>query len=243
MIQQPVALITGASRGLGHAMAFAFAKRGYAVVVNYRANEAEANRTVELVTAQGVPARAEQADVRDSAQVNKMVSSVMNAWARIDVLVNNAGAVKNGLISKLSDSDWRDVIAVNLDGAFHCTRAVIPHMREKRDGVILNVSSYTALRAVQGGANYAAAKAGLIALTKNTAIEEGGHNIRANAILPGYHVTDMNRETFQRFESRIREQHLLKDLPSREEMSKFVVDIAALKSVTGQVFAFESRIL
>lgn len=236
-------LITGASRGLGRAMATAFAGNGYAVGINYAENDAEAKQTAERVQKAGAPALLLKANVRASGDVTSMMEKVSAEWGRLDVLVNNAGAVRNKTIFKMSDDDWWHVLSVNLDGAFYCTRSALPLMRAQKDGTILNVTSYLAGRGARGAANYSAAKAGLIALTKSTALEEGRYNIRANALLPGYHVTDMNRDVWDRYQKEILEDHLLGRLPDKEEMARFVVELAKLKSVTGQVFAFESRIL
>lgn len=222
-------------------MALAFARHGYAVAVNYKSNAEEAASTVQSIESNGGTGRVVQADVRFSKEVEKMIEQISGAWGRLDVLVNNAGTVRNTLISKMTDQDWKDVMEINLDGAFFCTRAALPLMREQKNGTILNIASYLALRPARGGANYAVSKAGLIALTQSTAIEEGSFNVRANAILPGFHVTDMNRDVWGRFEEKIRDQHMLKNLPSKEEMAEFVVAVAGLTSVTGQIFPFESR--
>jgi NAD(P)-dependent dehydrogenase (short-subunit alcohol dehydrogenase family) len=159
----------------------------------------------------------------------------------VDVLVNNAGITANRTIAKMSDDEWKSVLNTTLDGPFFCTRAVLPLMREQKDGVIINIGSYVA-SGVRGAANYAAAKAGVAALTKTTAIEEGRFNIRANVVLPGFHVTDMNREVYEKLGAEIMKQHLLGRLSDEVEMAEFVVGIAKLSSVTGQVFAFESRV-
>jgi NAD(P)-dependent dehydrogenase (short-subunit alcohol dehydrogenase family) len=143
----------------------------------------------------------------------------------------------------MKDDEWRDVMSVVLDGAFYCTRAVLPLMRAQKDGTIINISSYLALRGAKGVANYAAAKAGLITLTKVTALEEGPHNIRANVVIPGFHVTDMNKDVWAKIEEDVMSDHLLGRLPDRDELGGFVVSLALLKSVTGQVFPFESRLM
>jgi 3-oxoacyl-[acyl-carrier protein] reductase len=244
MISSPVVLISGASRGLGRTMALTFAKHGYAVGINYFQNGLEAKVTADHIRESGGTALLFKADVRSSADVNAMVKQLSLEWGRMDVLINNAGVVRNRTIAKMTDDDWREVLAVNLDGAFFCTRAVIPLMREQKDGgLILNISSYIAGRGVRGAANYAVAKAGLITLTKNTALEEGASNIRANAVMPGFHVTDMNKDVWERFEPDIRAQHLLKQMPEKTDMAEFVVFLSKLNTVTGQVFAFESRLL
>lgn len=242
-MNSPVVLITGASRGLGAALALAFAKKKYRVGINYHQNNVEARKTADQVSSAGGQPLLLPGNVAKSNDANECVKKISTEWGRLDVLVNNAGLVKNRTISKMTDEEWRDVMAVNLDGPFYLTRAAIPAMRKQGGGSILNIASYVAPRGVKGAANYAAAKAGLVTLTKNTAIEEGANNIRANAFMPGFHVTDMNRDVWEKFESDIRGQHLLKQLPERDDMAAFAVTIAELKSVSGQVFAFESRLL
>jgi 3-oxoacyl-[acyl-carrier protein] reductase len=243
-LDRPVALVTGASRGLGRVIATAFAREGYAVAVHYNTHLEEAKETAKLVEGAGAPAFIVKADVRKSAPVNAMIKSIDKHFGRLDVLVNNAGLVRNRAIARMTDKEWSDVVAGNLDGTFYCTRAALPLLRKKRDGVVLCISSFSALRGARGAGNYAAAKAGVIAFTKSLALEESPNGIRANAILPGFHVTDINRDYWEKFEAKIREQHLLGGrMPDREELGRFVVGIAKLQSVTGQVFPFESRIL
>jgi len=240
-LERPVVLVTGASRGLGRVIAPAFAREGYAVAVHYHARLQEAQETAALVEAAGAPSLIVQADVTKSGEVDAMVAAVGDAWGRLDVLVNNAGLVRNRTIGRMSDEEWTAVIAGNLDGTFYCTRAALPLLRKAR-GAVLNMSSFAAQRGTRGAANYAAAKAGVIAFTKSLAQEEGITGVRANAIFPGFHVTDINRAYWEKFQDKILEQHLLGRLPDREELARFIVHTAGLKSVTGQVFEFESRI-
>ncbi len=243
MTPSKVVLVTGASRGLGRAIAVAFGAAGYAVAVNYSSNKVEAEKTTQQIRGANGTAEIFQADVRSSNQVNAMVVAVEKKWGRIDVLVNNAGNVHNRTVAKMSDNEWRDVMAVNLDGPFYCMRAAIPIFRKHKSGSIVNITSYIAVRGARGGANYAASKAALINLTKSVATEEGRNNIRANAVMPGFHVTDLNTDTWAKLEREIREQHLLSEMPNRNEMAKFVVTVAELRTVTGQVFSFESRLV
>jgi len=221
----------------------AFGRSGYAVAVNFSRDETGAAITVQQLEEIKAESFAVKADVRSSGEVNDMVKKVIGKWGRLDVLVNNAGMVKNRTIFKMTDDEWRDVLAVNLDGAFFCTRAALPIMREQKGGSIVNITSFIANKGIRGAANYAVAKAGLITLTKNTAIEEGSFNIRANAVMPGFHVTDMNEEVWKKSEADIRALHLLKDMPNRDELADFVRTTAELKTVSGQLFPFESRLL
>jgi 3-oxoacyl-[acyl-carrier protein] reductase len=239
----PVALITGAGRGLGKSLAVAFSKRGYAVAIHCHTSLAAADETVRQIKSTGGSALLVPADIRQSDLVQEMVNRVVSEWGRVDVTVNNAGTVRNRTIAKMSNEEWHEVLASNLDGTFFVTRAVLPIMRKQKSGSILNIASYVAARGVHGAANYAAAKAGIVAFTKSAAIEEGPHNIRVNALLPGFHVTDINKDVWEKNEAAIRAQHLLSSMPDREEMAQFAVNVAELTGVTGQVLAFESRIL
>jgi NAD(P)-dependent dehydrogenase (short-subunit alcohol dehydrogenase family) len=227
---------------LGRTLAIAFAKAGYSIALNYAKSETQAQEAAHEIRNLGVEVITLRADVSSPEQVNKMFDDVKLRWGRVDVLVNNAGITHNRTIAKMTDAEWREVMNVVLDGSFFCTRAALPMMREQKGGVIINIGSYVAADGVRGAANYAAAKAGLVALTKTTAIEEGRNNIRANVVMPGFHITDMNREVYEKLGADIMKQHLLGRLPDQIEMANFVVSIAKLSSVTGQVFAFESRV-
>lgn len=237
-----VALITGSARGLGRALAGAFAKAGYSIVLNYSKSEAQAQEAAHEIRNLGVEALTLKADVSSAAQVNKMFEDIKMRWGRVDVLVNNAGVVHNRTVAKMTDEEWKKVLNVVLDGAFYCSRAAIPLMREQKGGSIISIGSFVAQNGVRGAANYAAAKAGLATLAKTIAIEEGRNNIRANVVLPGFHVTDMNKDVWEKMGADITREHLLGKLPDVAEMANFVVNIARLTSVTGQVFAFESRL-
>jgi 3-oxoacyl-[acyl-carrier protein] reductase len=241
-LDRPVALVTGSSRGLGRVTAAAFAKAGYAVAVHYHSRADEAKETAALVEAAGAPSLILKADVRSSSQVDAMMKRLGEAWGRLDVLFTNAGLVRNRTIARMSDDEWTDAVSGNLDSTFYCVRAALPLLRSHK-GMVLTMSSSAALRGARGAANYAAAKAGVIAFTKSLAQEEAGAGVRANVIVPGFHVTDINREYFEKFQAKIMEQHLLGKLPDREELARFIVGIANLKSVTAQVFNFESRII
>ena len=236
-----VAWVTGGAKGLGRAIALAFARRGYRVAIHYRTSEREAADTAREVKKAGSDAFSLKADLRESGAAARCVADIEKKWGRLDVLVNNAGSARNRTVAKMSDDEWREAIAVNLDAVFFATRAALPLLRASR-GSLLNITSYLASRPARGAANYAAAKAGVIAFTKAVAAEEGRNRVRANALLPGFHVTDMNRDVWGRLEGEIRGQHLLPELPDRDEMANFAVSVAEQRSVTGQVFPFESRL-
>ncbi len=186
-----VALVTGASRGIGAACALALAAAGQDVAVGYVADEAGAVATADAVRAAGVSAAVVQGDISDSAQADAVVAGAEEALGPLGALVLNAGITRDGLMMRMSDDDWRAVIDTNLSGSFYCARAALRGMMKRRAGSIVAISSVVGLMGNAGQVNYAAAKAGLIGMTKSLAKEAGGRGVRANAIAPGYISTDM----------------------------------------------------
>ena len=191
-IQDRVALITGSGQGIGRAIALAFAGEGAVIAVNDVAfNESKAKETVAELRALGVEAELFLADVSVGDEVDAMVAAVGARFGRVDILVNNAGINRDGLLHKASGENWAAVMAVNLTGPFNCTKAVLPGMRARGYGRIVNMSSLTARIGVFGTGYYATSKAGLIGLTKVTAVENVSKGITCNALAPGYINTDM----------------------------------------------------
>lgn len=186
-----VALVTGGSRGIGAACAVALAQAGFDVAVGYVADEAGANATAEAVRAVGCQAAVVQGDIADSAAAEAVVNAAEDALGPLDALVLNAGITRDGLMMRMSDDDWQSVIDTNLSGSFYCARAALRGMMKRRAGSIVAVSSVVGLMGNAGQVNYAAAKAGLIGMTKSLAKEAGARGVRANAIAPGYISTDM----------------------------------------------------
>ena len=185
-----VVLVTGASRGLGRQIALRFGRAGERVVVNYLRNEAGALETVEEIAHAGGEAFSIRADVRVSTDVEAMVSGTIRRWGVVDVLVNNAGSTKDGLLLRMADESWNDVIAANLTGPFHCIRAAAAAMMTRRCGQIISIGSIVGIQGREGQANYAASKSGLMGLTRACARELGPYNIRVNAVLPGWTRTE-----------------------------------------------------
>ncbi|QGG48116.1 3-oxoacyl-[acyl-carrier-protein] reductase [Heliorestis convoluta] len=190
-VDQRVALVTGASRGIGRAVAFQLAEEGYTVVVNFMGNEEKANEVVASITAKGGQAMAIQGNVSLLEDVETMAQEVMNRFGRIDVLVNNAGITRDNLLMRLKENDWDAVIDTNLKGVFLCSKVVAKIMMKQRQGRIINLTSVIGQVGNAGQSNYAAAKAGVIGFTKSLAKELASRNITVNAVAPGFIVTDM----------------------------------------------------
>ncbi|MGQ0644915.1 MAG: SDR family NAD(P)-dependent oxidoreductase [Elusimicrobiota bacterium] len=235
-------LVTGSSRGIGRAVALAFGRAGHRVTVHCRSRLEQAREVAAEVVRAGGEAEARQADLADPAQARKLVDDAAAKWGSLHVLVNNAGVARDRTILKMTEAEWREVIDVNLSGVFWCLKAAAAHMARQKEGCILNVSSLAGLRGAFGIANYAAAKAGVAALTKTAARELGRFNVRVNAVLPGFHRTEMNDALWEKGRDKILEEHVLGRLADADELGDFVVALSKLKSVSGQVIPFESRV-
>ncbi|GCE14915.1 SDR family NAD(P)-dependent oxidoreductase [Tengunoibacter tsumagoiensis] len=186
-----VALVTGASRGIGRAIALALADEGAKVAVNYRSGASYAQEVVDEILARGGTAFAVQADVANAEQVHEMVQKILSRWDSLHILVNNAGIAKDGLIFHMDENSWQEVMQVNFGGVFHCTKAVLEQFMLQRSGVIVNISSVMGERGWVGEANYSASKGAINAFTRCCAMEFARFGIRVNAVLPGFCPTDM----------------------------------------------------
>ena len=227
-------LITGAAGGLGRALTGAFLTAGWRVAAGQ--HRAEVYQPTETL-------RPLKLDVTNAAQVKAAVAEVLAAWGRIDVLVNNAGLTADGTIAGLSIEDWQRVLEVNLKGAFLCAQAVLqPMMFDQRDGHIINLSSFAAKNGHAGQANYVAAKAGLVGLTQSLAKEAGRRNVRVNAIFPGVLETPMTTHLTPEQRKTLAGDNALGRSTTLEEVATFVVHLAGMKNVSGQVFQLDSRI-
>ena len=189
-----VALVTGASRGIGAAIAKELAAAGATVVVNYSNSPAAAEAVVAEITSAGGKAWAQQANVAEEEQVESLVKAVLEKEGRLDVLVNNAGITRDGLLMRMKSADWQSVIDLNLTGVFLCTRAVSRSMLKARSGRIINITSVVGLMGNPGQANYSAAKAGVIGLTRSSAAEFASRGVTVNAVAPGFIESDMTAE-------------------------------------------------
>ena len=190
-LEGQVAIVTGASRGIGRAVAKELADYGASVVVNYNQSPDEAASLVDEITGGGSKAIAVQANVGEPAEVNSLIEKTIEEFEKIDILVNNAGVNRDRTIRRMSPEEWQEVINTDLNSAFYCTNAVIPHMIERSYGRIINMSSIIGQMGNVGQSNYAAAKAGLVAFTKSAAQELARYNITVNAMCPGFIETEM----------------------------------------------------
>ncbi|GEN54178.1 3-oxoacyl-[acyl-carrier-protein] reductase [Halobacillus litoralis] len=191
MLQDQVALVTGASRGIGKAIALELAAQGAKVAVNYAGSEDKAEAVVQEIHEQGGVAIKIQANVSNDEDVKRMVKTVVDEFGRLDILVNNAGITKDNLLMRMKEEEFDSVIDTNLKGVFLCTKGVTRQMMKQKYGRIINVASIVGVSGNPGQANYVAAKAGVIGMTKSNAKELAARNIQVNAVAPGYIATDM----------------------------------------------------
>jgi 3-oxoacyl-[acyl-carrier protein] reductase len=236
-----VALVTGASRGIGRAVALRLARCGARVVINYLRSAAQANELAREIRSHGGECLVVQADVSLAADVERMVEATQQAFSRIDILVNNAGLNRDTLILRMSEEDWDQVLATNLRAAFLCTKAVLRSMMRQRWGRIINISSVAGLAGNAGQANYAAAKAGLIGLTKATAREMGSRSITVNAIAPGFIETDMTKDLPEALRQEALQRILLGRTGTPEDVAAAVAFLASDEAsyITGQVLTVD----
>lgn len=240
-MSEKLALVTGASRGIGKACAIELAKAGYDIAVNFAGNEEAANKTVEELKALGVDAAAFKFDVSNQEAAAKGVEEVLAKFGRIDVLVNNAGITRDGLFMRMSAENWDAVINTNLSSAFYVSQPVVKVMMKQRSGAIVNMSSVVGVSGNAGQANYSAAKAGLIGLTKTLAKELGSRGIRVNAIAPGFINTDMTKDLDT---SKFTDFIPLKRLGEPEDIAKAVKFLAVDSDyVTGQVLEVDGGLI
>ncbi|ARK31035.1 3-oxoacyl-[acyl-carrier-protein] reductase [Halalkalibacter krulwichiae] len=236
MLQGQTAIVTGASRGIGKATAIELARNGANVVINYAGSQERAEQVVAEVKALGVDSIAIQADVASSDQVQSMVKETIEAFGRVDILVNNAGITKDNLLMRMKEEEWDAVINTNLKGVFNCAKAVTRQMMKQRYGRIINVASVVGVLGNAGQANYVAAKAGVIGLTKTMARELANRNIHVNAVAPGFISTDMTDELGDDMKAQLLGQIPLASLGKPENIATVIRFLASSDAeyMTGQ---------
>jgi 3-oxoacyl-[acyl-carrier protein] reductase len=230
------AIVTGASRGIGAEIARKLADAGAKVVVNYSGSQEKAEAVVAEIQEHGGEAVAVKANVSDSDAVKAMVDETIKTFGSIDILVNNAGITRDNLMMRMKDDEWDDVINTNLKGVFICTKAVTRQMMKQRSGRIINIASIVGVMGNAGQANYVAAKAGVIGLTKTTARELASRNITANAVAPGFITTDMTDKLDEGIQKAMLSQIPLGRFGKPEEVAKAALFLASDDSsyMTGQ---------
>ncbi len=234
-----VAVITGASRGLGKEIALTLGKRGYKAAVNYLASEKEAVKVAAQIASDTLLIKADVGDIR---QVEKMAEAVYERWGRVDVLVNNAGITRDGLMIKLKEEEWDEVMRVNLKGCCNTIRAFSRFMIKSGGGHIINISSYSGLKGREGQAAYSASKAAVLGLTYTAAKELAEYNIRVNALLPGYMQTEMGK-TSEVAMTTAKMESITGKLSAPKDAAGFINYLLTTENITGQVFNLESRII
>ncbi|KAB8138704.1 3-oxoacyl-[acyl-carrier-protein] reductase [Gracilibacillus oryzae] len=236
MLDGKVALITGASRGIGRSIALNYARNGAKVAVNYAGNEAKAQAVVDEITSLGGDAIKIQANISKEDEVKAMVKEVIQTFGKLDILVNNAGITRDNLIMRMSEADFDEVININLKGVFLCTKAVTRQMMKQKSGRIINVSSVVGVSGNPGQANYVSAKAGVIGLTKTTAKELAMRSILVNAIAPGFIETDMTDQLTEEQKEQMLALIPLQKLGKAEDVANVALFLASEQSnyVTGQ---------
>ncbi|MGE7917827.1 3-oxoacyl-[acyl-carrier-protein] reductase [Viridibacillus sp. NPDC093762] len=235
-LEGKTAVVTGASRGIGRAIALTLAEQGARVVVNYSGSQSKAEEVVAEITENGGEAIAVQANVADADEVTALMKAATDIFGSLDILVNNAGITRDNLLMRMKEQDWDDVMNTNLKGVFLCTKAVSRQMMKQRAGRIINVASIVGVSGNAGQANYVAAKAGVIGLTKTTAKELAARNIYVNAVAPGFIATEMTDELPAEVKDQMLGQIPLAKLGDPKDVAKVVLFLASddASYITGQ---------
>ena len=242
-LKDKIALVTGSSRGVGRAVAVGFAKEGANVVVNYTSNKKAADEVVEIIQSMGSKAIAVKADVAQKTNAENLVNSAIDTFGRLDILVNNAGFTRPAMMIKMTEDQWDQVVDIHLKGAFLCAQAAGYHMKEQKNGKIINVTSVAGLVGTVGQINYSAAKGGIISMTKSIARELARYKVCANVISLGIVATDMTEKI--RSDEKLKEIYmnriLLKRFAEADDIAPAFVFLASDESnyITGQLLCVD----
>ena len=241
MLQNKIALVTGASRGIGKEIALTLAKEGATVVVNYQGSEEKAKAVVQEIAANGGHAECVCCNVAEFESCGTMINEIVQKYGRIDIIVNNAEITRDGLIMKMSEEDFDHVLNVNLKGAFNTIRHTSRYFLKQRSGKIINISSVSGVLGNAGQANYSASKAGIIGLTKSVAKELGSRGVNVNAIAPGFIETDMTDAMNDKAKDAVKEQITLGRCGQTRDIAKAALFLASDMSdyITGQVLCVD----
>lgn len=240
-----IVVVTGGSRGIGRAVSQSFALSGATVIINYHQSEEKALSLLEEIRKQKGNAEIMKFNVADENSVNEAFSNILQRYGKVDVLVNNAGITRDNLVIRMKAEEWHEVIRVNLDGVFFCTKAVLRPMLKQRSGVIVNVTSVVGIMGNQGQANYCAAKAGIIGFTKAVAREVASRNIRVNAVAPGFIETDMTDRLSEEVKKNILLSLPIGRFGTPQEVAELILFLASDSSayITGQVVGINGGML
>lgn len=241
MLENKVALVTGASRGIGKEIALSLAKEGAAVILNYNGSKEKAESAAEEIRSAGGKAEIYQCNVSDFEACGAMIQDLIKQYGKIDILVNNAGITRDGLLMKMSEEDFDAVLGTNLKGAFNTIRHMSRYFLKQKSGKIINISSVSGILGNAGQANYSASKAGVIGLTKSVARELASRGINVNAIAPGFVATDMVEAMTEDAKAKMTDAIPLKRIGTTKDIANMAVFLASDASdyITGQVFAVD----
>lgn len=245
MLKGKCAIVTGASRGIGKAIALKLASLGANIVLNYRSNEKEALEVENEIKGMGVETLCVKGDISKSEEVDNLINSAKEKFGTIDIMVNNAGITKDGLIIRMKEEDFDNVIDVNLKGVFNCLKAITPIMMKQKHGKIINLSSVVGITGNAGQVNYSASKAGVIGMTKSLAREIGSRGVTVNAVAPGYIETDMTEALADKYKEEMKKNIPLKRLGKASDVANVVAFLASESAdyVTGQVIQVDGGML
>jgi 3-oxoacyl-[acyl-carrier protein] reductase len=240
-VEGRVALVTGGGRGIGRAIATRLAKGGAKVAISYRANDAAAEETANVIREKGAECELFKGDVATPEDVEALVKGIGEAFGPVEILVNNAGTTRDNILLRMKDAEFDEVLATNLKGTYLCTRAVLRGMVRARWGRIVNVSSVVGLLGNAGQANYAASKAGIIGFTKSVAREVAGRSITVNAVAPGYVETELTGSLPESIKEQILGQVPVGRFGELEEVAEVVAFLASDSAayITGQTLAVD----